>query len=144
MTAGTVVGRHAMLLAVVLGCGLAGGGPVEAQEAKSRIELDLSKLPALPTPELREERSRAVLMASGAGAVMGILAADLVTGGILLAPLGVPSVAAWFNAVAALPPPTYSLAQRALAGVATLAAGVGGGYLGVIAVRQQNGTVARR
>jgi hypothetical protein len=79
-----------------------------------------------------------MLVGTGAGAVVGILAADLLTGGLLLAPLGVPSVSSWLGGGAALvAPPTYSLAQRALAGVATLAAGIGGGYLGGIVGRQQ-------
>jgi hypothetical protein len=79
-----------------------------------------------------------VLMASGAGAAIGILLADLVTGGLLLAPLGVPSASQLFVAAGAgAAAPTYSVAQRVLAGVATMAAAVGGGYLGGYVARSR-------
>jgi hypothetical protein len=117
---------------------LLGNGMAAAQEAKPAITLDMSKLPPLVPTTQHEGRARGMLIGTGAGAVIGILAADLLTGGLLLAPLGVPSVSSWLGGGAALAaPPTYSLAQRALAGVATLAAGVGGGYLGGLVGRQQ-------
>jgi len=130
--------RNSTLAAAALTVGLLlGNGMAAAQDAKPAITLDMSKLPRQVPGTQHENRQRGMLMGTGAGAVIGILAADLLSGGLLLAPLGVPSVSSWLGGGAALAPPTYSLAQRALAGVATLAAGVGGGYLGGIVGRQQ-------
>lgn len=87
--------------------------------------------PPLPPVVSAEKRSRYVWVSTGAGAVIGVLLADIVTGGILMAPLGLPSAAAFLIAGAPeIAPPTYSIAQRLLAGVATIAAVAGGGYVG--------------
>lgn len=136
---GRSIVHKSKFVAVALAAGLLLGNTMAvAQTAAPTIPFDESKLPRMDSPTQYEDRSRPMLLGTGAGAVLGILAADLLTGGLLLAPLGVPAVATWLGAGAALAaPPTYSLAQRLLAGVATLAAGVGGGYLGGIVGRQQ-------
>jgi hypothetical protein len=73
-------------------------------------------------------RSQMVVLASGAGAVIGVLATDIVTGGMLLSPLGLPSAAAFLTLGGTAP--TYSIVQRVFAGIAVVAAAAGGGYLG--------------
>jgi hypothetical protein len=80
-----------------------------------------------------------VLVATGAGAAVGVILADLVTGGLLLAPLGVPSAATLvgFGGAAGVAAPTYSVAQRLLAGVASIAAAIGGGYVGGYVARSR-------
>lgn len=129
--------RHPTLVAAIVAFGMLGsGGMAVAQDSKPTITLDSSQLPSMPLRAQRDERNRSVLLATGAGAAMGILAADLVTGGLLLAPLGVPAVGTWLGGGAAIAAPTYSLAQRFLAGVATLTAGIGGGYLGGFTARR--------
>jgi hypothetical protein len=119
---------------------------------KPTISIDLSELPPLPPVVPADERRQAALIATGAGAAIGILVADILTGGVLLAPLGLPSASTFFSAepaVAAAAPagavagvapaaiagPTYSLAQQLLAGVASFAAAVGGGYVGSYVAR---------
>lgn len=129
--------RNATLVVAILTLGvLGGGGMARAQDAKPTITLDTSQLPSMPLRVQREERNRSVLMGTGAGAAVGILAADLITGGLLLAPLGIPAVGTWLGGGVAIAAPTYSLAQRVFAGVATLAAGIGGGYLGGLVARR--------
>ena len=129
--------RYATLVAAIVAFGMLGsGGMAIAQDKKPAITLDTSQLPSVPLRAQRDERNRSVLLATGAGAAMGILAADLATGGLLLAPLGVPAVGTWFGGGVAIAAPTYSLAQRLFAGVATLAAGIGGGYLGGFTARR--------
>ena len=141
-----IAGPATVALAVMIVLGgrvaLAQGASVPP-DAKPAITLDISKLPPMPAPPMREARNRAVLIATGAGAAVGILAADILTGGILLAPLGIPSVSAWFGAAAAVPAPTYTLGQRVVAGVATLAAGMRGGYLGGLSAREQSDATVR-
>jgi hypothetical protein len=107
--------------------------------------LDLSVLPPLPPIIPASERNRLVLLSTGAGAAFGVILVDLVTGGLLLAPLGVPGAAALFTAgggaaataAAAAVAPVYSIAQRVLAGVATMAAAGGGGYFGAYVARSR-------
>lgn len=94
---------------------------------------DPEDLPRLPPVVPEKQRTRYVWLATGAGAAIGVIVADVVTGGLLLSPLGFPSAAVALTLEAAGPaiaPPTYSIGQRLLAGVATVAAAVGGGYLG--------------
>ncbi len=49
---------------------------------------------------------------------------------MLLAPLGVPNVLSLGGAAVGAAAPTYSIAQRLFAGVASIAAAVSGGYIG--------------
>ena len=108
--------------------------------AKPGLSIDPSKLPPLPPIVPAEQREQVVLMATGAGAAVGVILADIVTGGLLLAPLGVPSAAALVGlggGGAAAAAPTYSVAQRLLAGVASIAAAVGGGYVGGYVARSR-------
>jgi hypothetical protein len=118
-----------------------------AQDTKPAISVDVSSLPPLPPLVSADQRRRAALIATGAGAVIAVFLADIVTGGMLLAPLGVPSATSLFESGAAAAPaapamtatgtaavaiaaPTYTVAQQVLAGVASFAAAVGGGYIG--------------
>jgi hypothetical protein len=119
-----------------------------AQVAKPPLSVDLSVLPPMPTVVSAEQRRQEALVATGAGASIAILLADLLTGGMLLAPLGIPSAASLFGAGAAAPAavavaavpaavpaavdlvPTYTVSQQLLAGIGTFAAAVGGGYIG--------------
>ncbi len=117
-----------------------------AEDTKPAITVDVSSLPPLPPVVSADQRRRAALVATGAGAVIAVFLADIVTGGMLLAPLGVPSATSLFEggaatpavsamtatgaAAAAIAAPTYSVAQQVLAGVASFAAAVGGGYIG--------------
>jgi hypothetical protein len=114
--------------------------------SKPPVVVDLAELPPLPPVVPSDERRQAALIATGAGAAIGVLLADILTGGMLLAPLGVPSASALFSAqpaavaapavaatgaaVTAVAVPTYTVAQELLAGVASFAAAVGGGYVG--------------
>jgi hypothetical protein len=117
-----------------------------AEDTKPAISVDVSSLPPLPPVVSADQRRRAALIATGAGAVIAVFLADIVTGGMLLAPLGVPSATSLFEsgaatpavptmtaagtAAAAIAAPTYTVAQQVLAGVASFAAAVGGGYIG--------------
>ena len=110
---------------------------------KPTLSIDLAVLPPLPPVVPADERRQAALIATGAGAAIGILLADILTGGVLLAPLGLPSASTMFSAEpaaaaaapAAVVGPTYSVAQQLLAGVASFAAAVGGGYVGSYVAR---------
>jgi hypothetical protein len=103
------------------------------QQAESMPRLDQSQLPPLPPVIPAAERNRLVLLATGAGAAIGVIVVDLVTGGMLLSPLGLPGAAAiltFGGGGAAVAAPTYSIAERLFASVATVGAAVGGGYVG--------------
>jgi len=104
--------------------------PAEAPQ----LRVDLSQLPPLPPVIPSSERQQMVLMATGAGAAIGILVVDLVSGGLLLAPLGIPGADALLRlgagGGAAVAAPTYSIVQRGLAVIATAASAIGGGYIG--------------
>jgi hypothetical protein len=101
------------------------------QSATPTLSIDVSKLPALPPIVSAAQRDQMVFVATGAGAAIGLMAVDLVTGGLLLAPLGVPSAVSLVGfGGAAVAAPTYSVAQRVLAGVASVATAVAGGYIG--------------
>jgi hypothetical protein len=85
--------------------------------------------PVVPAREVSELR----VLIAGAGAVAGVLITDLVTGGALLAPLGLPSAASMLTigpAVVAAVPPSFTIIERAFAGAASVAAALSGGYLG--------------
>ena len=97
------------------------------------LRVDPSQLPPLPPVIPSSERQQMVLMATGAGAAIGILVVDLVSGGLLLAPLGIPGADALLRLGAgggAVAAPTYSFVQRGLAVIATAASAIGGGYIG--------------
>jgi hypothetical protein len=101
------------------------------QPATPALSIDVATLPALPPIVSAAQRDQMVFVATGAGAAVGVLVVDLVTGGLLLAPLGVPSAVSLVGfGGAAVAAPTYSVAQRVLAGVASVATAVGGGYIG--------------
>jgi hypothetical protein len=87
--------------------------------------------PGLPQVVPTSRRNRYVGLSTAGGAVLGVILVDIVAGGILLSPLGLPSAAALVSVeAAAAARPTYLLVQRLFAGVATAAAAVGGGYVG--------------
>lgn len=96
--------------------------------------VDRGLLPEPPRFESLEDRSKLKLFATGAGAMVGIVVVDAASGGLLLAPLGLPSLGGAFSAAgataAAAPEVAYTLSQRALAAVATVAVALGGAYLG--------------
>jgi hypothetical protein len=105
------------------------------------LPVDRSALPQPPIYVAPAERNKAKLFATGAGAAVGIVVVDVLSGGLLLAPLGLPAFGELFGAgarapapvgavVAAVPEVTYSISQRVLAAVGTMAAALGGGYLG--------------
>lgn len=108
--------------------------PAPQKPADPLLRVNPADLPPLPPVIPAAERQQMVLMASGAGAVIGVLVVDLVTGGLLLAPLGVPGATSFLSfgagGAAAAAAPTYTIAQRVLAGAATIASAVGGGYIG--------------
>lgn len=107
--------------------------PAAAQSTPQTIAADD---PGLPPVLPASQRNQYVKLSTGAGAILGVIVVDIVTGGMLLSPLGLPSAAALLTAEAvAAAPPTYSIAQRLFAGVATVAAVVGGGYFGSYLVR---------
>jgi hypothetical protein len=130
--------RRPRITTVLMASALAAALPVMPRTALAQgtsqpsVSVDTSKLPSLPPIVPAEQREQMVLVATGAGAAIGVILADMVTGGLLLAPLGVPSAATLvgFGGGAAVAPPTYSIAQRLLAGVASIAAAVAGGYVG--------------
>jgi len=87
--------------------------------------------PGLPQVVPAWQRNQVVLFSTGAGAAVGVIVADIVTSGALLSPLGLPGAAALLTlGGAATAAPTYTIAQRILAGVGTVAAAAGGGYIG--------------
>lgn len=94
------------------------------------LNFDPAQLPPLPPIIPAARRDQTVLIATGAGAAIGVIIADLVTGGMLLAPLGVPNVLSLGGAAVGAAAPTYSIAQRLFAGVASIAAAISGGYIG--------------
>lgn len=107
--------------------------PAAAQSLPQAI---LADDPGLPPVLPASQRNQYVKLSTGAGAVLGVIVVDIVTGGMLLSPLGLPSAAAFLTAEAmAAVPPTYSIAQRLFAGVASVAAAFGGGYFGSYLVR---------
>jgi xanthosine utilization system XapX-like protein len=106
-------------------------GETAGQTATPSLSVDLSTLPALPPIVPAAQREQMALVATGAGAAVGVLLVDIVTGGLLLAPLGVPSAVSLVGfGGAAVAAPTYSVAQRMLAAVASVATAFGGGYIG--------------
>lgn len=111
-----------------------------AQQSAPALSVDPADLPPLPPIVSAAERNQFVLLATGAGATMGVIAVEIITGGMLLSPLGLPSAAALLTlggGGVAIAAPTYTIAQRLLAGVATAAAAMGGGYFGGYIARSQ-------
>ncbi len=113
-----------------------GAGLALAAEGRPDLAVDEAQLPALPMLYSKAERTQRSLLAGGIGAVGGIVIADVITGGLLLAPLGLPTIAALSGAApapagAAAAAPTYSFIQQVMAGVASLVAALGGGYIGM-------------
>jgi len=105
------------------------------------LAIDPAQLPPLPHIVPSGKQDQMALVATGAGAAIAVILADIVTGGLLLAPLGVtgtgsllglggaaPATAA--AAAAAAAAPVYSVAQRLISGIITIAVAWGGGYLG--------------
>jgi hypothetical protein len=137
--------RRPTIATVLMASAVAAALPMISQSAFAQgtpqpsLSVDTSKLPPLPPIVPAEQREQMVLVATGAGAAIGVILADMVTGGLLLAPLGIPSAASLvgFGGGAAVAPPTYSVAQRLLAGVASIAAAVGGGYIGGYVARSR-------
>ena len=119
-----------------------------AQPAPLRgLELDLGDLPPPPNPQTNPAPNLALLM--GTGAVIGVVLADIVSGGALLAPLGAPST--WSvvggrtaTAAAGGAAAGYSLAQRIMAAVATATAAVLGGYIVEYLARTNTAGLMRR
>ena len=68
-----------------------GAATASAQDAKPEFAVDETRLPPLLIVQPKAERDRQSLIAAGIGAVAGIVVADVVTGGLLLLPLGLPS-----------------------------------------------------
>lgn len=144
--------RWAMHLAIaMLGLLIAGSNTAVAQTAQTAptpgLELNLSELPASPNQQLKPAPNLALLM--GTGAVIGVVLADVVSGGALLAPLGAPSTWSVFgggpaNAAAGAASAGYSVAQRILAAVATGTAAVLGGYIFEYRARVSNTGLMRR
>lgn len=130
---------------ITLAVALAPGGPAAlAAEGRPDLAVDEAQLPPLPPIYSKVERTQRSLVAAGVGAVGGVVIADAVTGGLLLAPLGLPTFATLFGGgtaaavpgaaaagAAAVPAPTYTLVQQVLAGVASMVAALGGGYIGM-------------
>ncbi len=106
--------------------------PAAAGEARPDFSVDPGSLPAPPQILTRAERDQQAMVAAATGAVAGIVVADVLTGGLLLAPLGLPAFATLMGGgAAAVPAPTYTVVQQVLAGVASLTAALGGGYVGM-------------
>lgn len=139
--------RRPMMASLLVASALASVLPVVPNSAlaqapaKPSLSVDASQLPPIPPVIPEAEREQAVLVATGAGAAVGVILADIVTGGLLLAPLGVPSAASLVGlgggGAAAAAAPVYSAAQRFFAGVATIAVAVGGGYIGGYVARSR-------
>jgi hypothetical protein len=120
----------------------AGGQKAGSQEAQPEFSVDAARLPEVPQVQSKLERERQTLLAAGIGGVLGIVAADVLTGGLLLAPLGLPTFSALVGGGAAATPaaaaapavavaaPTYTVAQQVLAGMTSMLAALGGGYIG--------------
>jgi hypothetical protein len=124
----------AMLAALPLS-GLPGAATAFAQEARPDLSINTALLPPLLVVQPKSERDRQSLVAAGAGAIVGIVAVDVVTGGLLLAPLGLPSFSSLFGgggAAVAVPAPTYTVVQQITAGLSTMVAALGGGYVGML------------
>jgi len=132
----------AMLAALPLSgplSGVLGATPALAQEARPDFSVNEALLPPLIVVQPKNERDRQSLVAAGAGAIIGIVAVDVVTGGLLLAPLGLPTFSSMFGGgaaaaagAAAVPAPTYTVVQQILGGVSTMVAALGGGYIGML------------
>lgn len=128
-----------LALALASAPGGAGCGAARAAEGRPDLAIDEAQLPPLPPVYSQVERTQHSLVAAGVGAVGGVVIADVVTGGLLLAPLGLPTFATLLGGgppaaaagAAAVPAPTYTLVQQVLAGVASMVAALGGGYIGM-------------
>jgi len=105
------------------------------------LTVDPAQLPPLPRVIPAGRQEQMILVATGAGAAITVILADILTGGLLLAPLGVPGTGSLLGlsggtpatvaaAAAAAAAPVYSVTQRLIAGIVTIAAAWGGGYLG--------------
>jgi hypothetical protein len=126
--------RFATVMAMLaLGAPTLGTPMALAQDARPEFSVDSTRLPPLIMVQPKSERDRQSLIAAGAGAVIGIVAVDVVTGGLALAPLGLPTFASLTGGgAAAAPAPTYTLVQQVLAGLTTMVAALGGGYVGMV------------
>lgn len=131
----------AMLALGVATLGVAAlGGPILgapaalAQDARPEFSVDQTRLPPLLIVQPKAERDRQSLVAAGVGAVAGIVVVDVVTGGLALAPLGLPTFASLTAPAGAAPaaPVTYTMIQQILAGLTTMVAALGGGYVGML------------
>jgi hypothetical protein len=130
-----VTAMPALGLALVVSC--FAPAKARAQDARPEFSIDQMRLPPLLLVQPKAERDQQSLLAAGVGAVAGIVVVDVVTGGLALAPLGLPTfaslTAAPVAAGAAAPAPvTYTLVQQVLAGVTTMVATLGGGYIGML------------
>jgi hypothetical protein len=129
--------RRTAVAMAMLAATLPLGAPMAlAQDARPELSVDAARLPPLMIVQPKTERDRQSLIAAGAGAIIGIVAADVVTGGLLLAPLGLPTFSSLVGggAAAAAPAvaPTYTVVQQITAGLSTLVAALGGGYVGML------------
>lgn len=139
--------RRPMIASLLVASALATALPVvpnsalaQAPPAKPILSVDPAQLPPIPPVIPEAQREQAVLVAAGAGAAVGVILADIVTGGLLLAPLGVPSAVSLVGlggGAAGAAAPVYSVAQRFFAGVATIAVAIGGGYIGGYVARSR-------
>ena len=138
--------RRPMIASLLMASALASALPVVPNSAlaqaptKPTLSVDPSQLPPIPPVIPAAQREQAVLVATGAGAAIGVILADIVTGGLLLAPLGVPSAVSLVGlggGAAGAAAPVYSAAQRFFAGIATIAVAVGGGYFGGYVARSR-------
>ena len=123
-----------MRLVLVVAVALALGAPAAlAEDARPDLSVDAARLPPLQETMSKADRDRRALIAAGTGAVVGIVVADIFTGGLLLAPLGLPGTNSLFGgaAAAAGPAPSYTIVQQVAAGLAVLASALGGGYIAV-------------
>jgi hypothetical protein len=131
LTASGLVGPLSAAILAAAMLSLVPSGALAQDVAKPAPHFDPSQLPPLPPVVPVEQRQRTLVVSEGAGAVFGVLLVDFVSGGLLLTPLGVPSAATLFSAASpAIVQPAYTVTQQALAGLATFAAAMGGGYVG--------------
>ena len=147
-----------LIIGLAVICGLAAAAHGAAAESPAavpqpaagpQLQVDRAQLPPPPSFVAPAKRSKMLLLETGVGAVAGIVVVDVATGGLLLAPLGLPSFASLFGSAAAAAPVAapaagaaavaaepagYTIAQRLLAGVGTMASALAGGYLAPLLV----------
>ncbi len=107
------------------------------------LSIDPAQLPPLPRVVPAGRQEQMILVATGAGAAITVILVDVISGGLLLAPLGVTGSGSLFGfgggaaplsaaaaAAAAAAVPVYTVSQRLISGIVTIAIAWGGGYLG--------------